>query len=665
MHADRTQQQACRAGARGRLAAVLVPVLLLAATPALRAENDARDINAVFQAAAQNARTPAHFAEAMASVSEVATNAKVGARFRQRAFELLMDIYARHSNRVKAIESAEAMRLAFPNDAAIDREAVFAQADLYAQLPAAATNAEPAVAALQAYVKRRNGDNESCAQACLRMARFQLRADQYDAAQDAARTALARDPANADLGIEALWLLQDTAQRAGHPDERLRALEQVFEPKYRDALTEDGLFLRRTTYADTLRQLKRYDALRRFLGELERTDTSPVRRQQWCLAIANTICEQGQTNEAFAAFERVFTAHPEVSTSWFEAQSRVVDLLVAQKLTNDALRAAHILYDAARDAGAADRVIQRMAEILRQGNPREPRAEAIVAINRFGPAGPPTAKRATPTPHPQPVLPAIGYPDLAARHQAFDAAGPTLGDGVDASLQRAWCAIYAGDPRLAVTHFADALRRSSLSQFDTVAKVMLQNGFRPLQGHSAGLADIGQFIVYGPDGADGKPGTEDDPPDPFAALGVPAVSTHPGGLVPLAPDEIRDLQALIDQLRELIRRSETPARQIAAVGLYQRAIEALVVVDRRETLDWILATMQRETDDHLLGALARLGASVARSDQLHLAAARQFYADVVQQFEQAKRHVPGEVESAQRQFDATIHLFEKKQAKKH
>lgn len=633
---------------------------LLSSAPAAPAVDAATSNgeSAALRAAAGVARDRARFAEAVAAIHKIATDVKVDAAIRQRAFRMLIDLHARNNSRIKTIEAAEAFRTAFPQDPAIDRETVFLQADQYARLPAAASNSTPAVAALQAYAQRRAGDNESCAQSLLRVADFHRRVDQWDAARDAARAALARDPVNPALGSEAIWLLQDVAKRTDRAEERAQALEQSLDPKYRDALTDDALTSRRSACVETLRQLKRYDDLRRFLAEFERTDPVPLRRQQWALAIANACYDQGRTNEAHAACERVFTAHPEANACWYEAQSRLVDLLVAQKRTDEALSAARILYDAARTGNDAERVVKRMVDILRQANPSDPRADALSVLQRHGPAGrdgqPGTAD------DPQPVLPAIGYPDLTARRKAFDAVAATLGDSADASLQRAWCAVYTGDPRRAVAHFADALRRCQVSQVGDIAKALQQNGARPLNGNNAELAELGYFIAHGPAGADGTPGTEDDRPDPFAALGVPAVSASPGGLVPLSATEARDLQALLVELRALIRRPGTRDRQLAAIDVYERTVAALVVVDRRETLDWILAVMRSETDGRVLGPLARLGANVARSDQLHLADSRQFIADVVSLLAQSQPKLAGEIRGVQRHLEVATDTLLKK-----
>jgi hypothetical protein len=293
-----------------------------------------------------------------------------------------------------------------------------------------------------------------------------------------------------------------------------------------------------------------------------------------------------------------------------------------------------------------------MLTLFRANDPKDPRADALDAMNRYGACGR-DGKPGTPD-DPKPVLPGIGYPDTTARKQAFASALPTLGDGVDASLQRGWCALYVGDPKQAVAYFTDAFRRSRARRASDIGRILLQNGFRPLQGPEVDLDEVSNFLAYGQAGADGKKGTEDDLPDPFSALGIPAASAKPGGLSPLPTDEVKALQALRTEIRILIRTSASPRKKAAAVSAYERAVEALVTVDRKETLGWLRETLRNETDGPLLGALARFGASVSNADQLNLAAANRFYAELTQTYEQAQQAVPKEISDAQRWFDSSL-----------
>jgi tetratricopeptide (TPR) repeat protein len=614
---------------------ILLAFSLLTTTLSSFAQDADSAADQKLEAVAQFVKDAARYDEAAAACRGIADDAQSPAKARRRAYDMLIDLHSRRKDYPKAIAAAEALRLAFPDSAEIDRHAIFKLADQYAQWKEAASNSAPAVAALQAFTQRHADDADSCYQALLRIARLQTRAGQYDEALTTAKAAFTRAGDNLYQALEALGLQHDIASQAKRPEDRLRALEALFDERYRDIVNDDTLAYRRTQYADALRQLQRTDDLLRYLEASEREDASPARRQRWCYDLANTLRDLGRTNEALVVYERVFTSHPTVNTYWNDAQTRMVDLLYGLGRDDDALRAAHVLYDTAAHSGTASHAIQRMLMVLRRSDPRDPRAVALEAMNRYGPAGkdsePGTAD------DPQPVLPALGYPDTPSRRKAFDAASPTLGDGASASLQRGWFALYTAEPKQAISHFADALRRAPSARAADIARVIVQNGFRPLQGHSAGLEPVANFLAYGPSGADGQAGTADDLPDPFPSLGVPSASAKPGGLVPLPEAQVGDLQSLIAETREFIRRSDSAKKKAALIGLYERALEALVSVDRPETLAWVKAQMQRESDGQLLAALARFGATVARSDQLHLAAASHFYADLARAYEQKRR----------------------------
>ena len=582
----------------------------------------------------------------------------VAGRVRQRAYEALLDLHTRKGARQEAIDTAEAYRKAFASNADVDRRTVFVESDLYWAWTAASNAAAP-VAVLQGYVKRRPKDLEGCAQACLAMARHQLRAGLYDEARASARAALATDPANAGLGADALWMLQDIAARARQPEDRLQALEQSFADPYRDALSANDLARRRDLYAATLRDLGRYDALRRFLGDLAQADTSVSRRQEWCHAAAESYFEQSRFAEALAGYERVFCDHPAVSARWADAQGRIVESLLKLGRNEEALKAARVMYEAAPSPGSIDRSVQAVVAILKLiDGPKGTRADAFVQMHRYGPSGrdgkPGTAD------DPVPVLSKIAYPDLSARRRAFEAAMPAMGDGVDASLQRGWCCLYAADPHSALVHFADALRRSPVPRVGEVARTVMFSGFRPLRGSSAGLEDIGHFVAFGGAGPDGQVGTDDDLADPFAAAGVAGGPVQPGGVVALGAEERRALEALASELRELIERSETPSRQIAAANAYQRICEALVTVDRAETLAWVRATLAGARDERVQGALVRLGQSVAKAGQLDLGAVRAFWADLAADYTKAQRAMPGDVAGTRGQFEHMLGSLQKR-----
>ena len=237
-----------------------------------------------------------------------------------------------------------------------------------------------------------------------------------------------------------------------------------------------------------------------------------------------------------------------------------------------------------------------------------------------------------------PLTATLGNPASMASRQASGTNAPTAGDDADASLQRGNERLAAGDPRGALGHFADALRRCSVGEVGGIHSAIL-TGFHGVNGPVTGLVSVGQFIAYGPNGPDGKTRTE----DPFALLGLTGTSRQPGGLVPLAADEIAAMQKLVPELREAAGRRGNPALQVAAIDAYRRACEALIVFDRDEALAWIFAGLRHEADDRVLGAWVRLGQAVAKSDRLDLSGVHAFESAVMQVFEEAGEPVPGDV----------------------
>lgn len=440
--------------------------------------------------------------------------------------------------------------------------------------------------------------------------------------------------------------------RIRDPAERLQAVKQSLAPGQADTLSEHDRVVRRDLLVSTLRELKRGDELRRMLTDWEQADASAERRQQWAFLMAESLREDAQPEAALAAYERVFTAHPETSTRWPEAQARIVDVLEKSGHVGDALKAAHVLWDAAFDSRAA---AQRIADLLQSADKSPARADAVLAMQRYGPAGKDGIVGTADDP--SPVLPTLGYPDGTARRKAFEAVAPTLGDDADASLRRGTACLYAGDPRAALRHFADALRRCDVASVGEVSRSVM-TGFRALRGHGSGLDAVGQFIAYGPNGPAG--GTrESGVDDPFAAVGLGEGSRQPGGLVPLSADELGAMQSLIRELKEAAGRHGSPGRQIAAIDAYRRTCEALVVFDRQEVLAWVLGALTRESDNRVLGALVRLGQAAAKSNQLNLAGVQKFEGAVTQVFDGEHQPVPEEVLNAFRLTDRTVKALEK------
>jgi hypothetical protein len=446
---------------------------------------------------------------------------------------------------------------------------------------------------------------------------------------------------------------------ASAPDKepRLQDLRQSLSPENARKLSDYDRVVRREQFASLLLELKHHGELRTFAADLEAKDTVAQRRQQWCFLQAEADRAEGRFEPALAAYERVFTAHAGVGDKWPEAQARIVDVLASLGRTNDALRAGRVLWESARDPGATERASQRLAELLQRMDGSSARADALLAMQRHGPAGK-DGKPGTPD-DPAPIIATIPYPDSAARRRAFDSVSPELGDNTGASILRGYARLHAGDPQGALTQFVDGLRRCRADEFLDTARAVA-NGFRAVRGHAAGSEEIGQFTAYGTNGPDGKPGTDDDVADPFAAVGLAGASRQPGGLTPLTADDAAQIHLLIGSLRVRASRPGNAEHRLVALEAYRRACQILVVLNRQETLDWVLAAMRRETDGRVLGALARLGQTAAKAGQLDMSGVRRFDADTLQVFDTTARPLPNDVRDAQRRTEHTLRALEKR-----
>ena len=430
------------------------------------------------------------------------------------------------------------------------------------------------------------------------------------------------------------------------PEQRLQSLLPAFAPERRATLSEYQRAAWGESVITTLRFLKRTNDLRRFLVDLEAWEPVRARRQAWCFELGET-CREGDQPAALVAYERVFTDYPECPARWASAQERIVEVLAAAGRLEDALRAAHVWWDTAGDGHTLNRASARIADLLKRIDGNSGRAEAWATVQRYGPAGqdgrPGTAD------DPGPVLP-LAYPDGAARRQAFASAAALMGDGAEGARLRGVACLYAGDPQAARAQFADALRRCPAGDVVRMTQAVSQ-GFRAVQGHGAGPDPVGPFVAYGAVGRDGRPGTEDDLPDPFAAAGLALAPASATG-------EAADMGELVGSLRRFAARGDQAERRALVLAAYQRACESMADMDRDEALAWVRARLADEKDERVLAALVRLGQTVAKIGRFDLSGVRAFDRSVKQGFEAAQRALPADVVTVLGRTESTAHVLD-------
>jgi len=239
---------------------------------------------------------------------------------------------------------------------------------------------------------------------------------------------------------------------------------------------------------------------------------------------------------AIPLYEQVLTGHPEAVNRWFDAQAGIAQALAKKGDLDGAAKAIHLCLDGAPDVKTFDSAINIAAAILSALDQNVTRANQLIEFQKSGPAG----GAANP-------MDTISYPVMPGREQAFELMRKKAGDTTASSRLRAFTFLFTGKPKDALEQFADAFRRSSTpTAIQRSAPAMVLVGLRAVRGHRIGLDKCIQFVVYGPNGPDGKPGTADDIADPFAEYLPAAPAPGQGGLAELSADDLRLLQRVRD-----------------------------------------------------------------------------------------------------------------------
>jgi tetratricopeptide (TPR) repeat protein len=251
---------------------------------------------------------------------------------------------------------------------------------------------------------------------------------------------------------------------------------------------------------------------------------------------AQEAAKNSKWDDAIGYYEKVIEEHPEDPGRWFEVQLNITQMLIKKGDWDAAAKSAHLCIDAAPNLGAFDNAVVFTAAVLSAQDKGIDRANQFLNFELTG------GTDGKPNP-----LDAVGYPSNPARDAAFATMRQQAGDDSIGCRLRAYTYLLSGKPKDALGNFADAFRRNENPYDLTNAGVeLVATGLRAAQGHRVGLDKAMQFVIYGPAGPDGKAGTSDDIPDPFASLMPPVPSPGSGGYAGFSPDDLATLEKVRD-----------------------------------------------------------------------------------------------------------------------
>lgn len=243
-----------------------------------------------------------------------------------------------------------------------------------------------------------------------------------------------------------------------------------------------------------------------------------------------------QFDQAIPLYEQVISGHPEAGRTLFDAQSGIAQALAKKGDFAGALKAAHVCLDGAPTYQTFDSTVTLIANLLSARDKNMDQANQFIAWQQNG--------LAAGQPNP---MDAIGYPIMSGREHAFDAIRAQAGNDVAASRLRAITYLYSGHPKEALAQYAEAFRRAdSNSDLVGTGTDLVYVGLRAVRGSRTGLEEAMAFVIYGPNGPDGKPGTADDLKDPFAGLLPAPPLAEAGGASGIKPEDL----ALLKQIRD-------------------------------------------------------------------------------------------------------------------
>ena len=632
------------------LLAVLVMAPMAAAAP--RADEATQMAETAFNAGKLD--------DAIALLRPLTTDSQLAASERFDAFAKIMDFQGRNKKYDDALATAAQMLEAFrDNDQTLYQIYLNQSAVLWS-----AQKWDQAVDALHQAVARAGNDKDAALTAYFRALDYiaRLPPSGASAQQDKKYPRLYAEAeqmlpllAGDARTVDVLWSMCEAAAIMGQWDKAQSAARRIIDEFPESDIARSHRAHERIL--DCLRHVKNFSELRTVCAAWEKSDPDIGYRQRFAFEIANSFSAENDASGALNAYRHVITAHAADNASdlWYEAQNRIVDLVAATGDLKAALQEAHICFDAS-PPGAITWNVERIADLLVRLDKKPTRANQFIDYQRYGPAGP-DGKAGTADDLVNP-LDECGYPADSERHQAFAAAFPTLGNDADAAHHRATLCLYIGQPRAALYYFMEAFRRGQGNKFQDRGIALVVNGLRAAQGHSLGLTEAVTYVVYGPNGKDGKPGTADDLPDPFQAY---ASFTPPDPFVAPNPSAL-DIQRLKDLQATLRACAVDPVwpggsrmRAFAALGRVNEALEDW------PNADWYFAAVTATPARYMRSTVLASALSAAKGKALHLGNVRAYLASLTTRDTPGDKEMPGEFKGATSNFQRSLQELERLQ----
>lgn len=274
----------------------------------------------------------------------------------------------------------------------------------------------------------------------------------------------------------------------------------------------------------------------RSVANLEVAVGNPAEARKWAVALDDLLAkEQKQRSNVFFDYatalagrqrweevekecRQVIAAWPQDLGVCLKAQALIVTALVGQGRLDDAIGAAKVLYGVAanteKDVTEAAMVV--MSALKAKHHSIAP-ANEYALFQQHGPNGP-DGKPGTEDDLKDPVG---SFPCAIPAEAAtvFKKAIEGLPQDFGGRRRRGYLYLFAGDPALALKEFAKSFPLTLLDQKSTEdATDDIVLALRAYYGHPFAGERFIEYVKYGPNGKDGKPGTGDDLTDPVREI---------------------------------------------------------------------------------------------------------------------------------------------------